>query len=83
MHHKKFDNFSYCCKFSVFLEQQNFEGDLTPHFWCFLALKKGFVSLLFLSVFINFKTIYIFLERRFDEEKNFALLEHLKMLRKN
>jgi hypothetical protein len=31
----------------------------------------------FFSVFINFKTIYTFLELRFDEEENFALLEHL------
>jgi hypothetical protein len=31
----------------------------------------------------NFKTIYTFLEQRFDEKEIFALLEHLKILIKN
>jgi hypothetical protein len=41
------------------------------------------INLLFFSVFINFKTINTFLEQRFDEKENFALLEHLKILIKN
>jgi hypothetical protein len=41
------------------------------------------MDLLFLRENINFKTINTFLEQRFDEKENFALLEHLKILIKN
>jgi hypothetical protein len=40
------------------------------------------IDLLFFRRIINFKTIYTFLEQRFDEKENFALLEHLKILKK-
>ncbi len=36
------------------------------------------MDLLFFRGIVNFKTIYTFLERRFDEKEKFALLEHLK-----
>jgi hypothetical protein len=39
--------------------------------------------LLFFRRIINFKTIYTFLEQRFDEKEIFALLKHLKILIKN
>jgi hypothetical protein len=38
------------------------------------------MDLLFFRVIINFKTIYTFLEQRFDEKEIFVLLEHLKIL---
>jgi hypothetical protein len=70
------------------LEQQNFAGDLGHRICDVLSLLKReyyykFVSLLFFRGIINFKIIYTFLEQRFDEKENFALFEHLKMLRKN
>jgi hypothetical protein len=88
MCHKKLDNFFYCWKFSVFLEQQNFEGDLGHRiFDVFSLLKSEYryksMDLLFFRVIINFRTIYTFLEQRFDEKEIFAILEHLKILIKN
>jgi hypothetical protein len=41
------------------------------------------MGLLFFRGIINFKTIYTFLDQRFDEKENFDLLEHLKILIKN
>jgi hypothetical protein len=41
------------------------------------------MDLLFLRGIINFKTLYTFLEQRFDEKEKFVLLEHLKILIKN
>jgi hypothetical protein len=38
------------------------------------------MDLLFFRGIINLKTINTFLEQRFDEKENFALLEHLKIL---
>jgi hypothetical protein len=46
-------------------------------------IKYKSMDLLFFRGLINFKTIYTFLEQRFDEKENFALLEHLKILIKN
>jgi hypothetical protein len=88
MCHKKLDNFSYCWKFSVFLKQQNFAGDLGQcSFNVFSLLKSEYryksMDLLFIRGIINFKTIYTFLEQRFDEKEIFALSEHLKILIKN
>jgi hypothetical protein len=88
MHHEKLDNFSFCCKFSIFLEQQNFAGDLGHRIFNVFSLLKReyycrFVSLSYFRVIIKFKTIYTFLEQRFDEEEHFALLEHLNILRNN
>jgi hypothetical protein len=86
MRPKKFENFSYCFKFSIFLEPQNFADDLGQRiFDVFSLLKREYyyksVWLLFFRRINNFKTIYTFLEQRFDEEENFALLEHLKILK--
>ncbi len=88
MCHKKLDNFSYYWKFSVFLKQQNFEGDLGHRtFDVFSLLKSEYryksMDLLFFRGLINFKTIYTFLEQRYDEKDFFVLLEHLKILIKN
>jgi hypothetical protein len=88
MRHKKLDNFSYCWKFSVVLKQQNFAGVLGQRtFDVFSPLKREYryksMDLLFFRGLINFKTIYTFLEQRFDEKEIFALLEHLKILIKN
>jgi hypothetical protein len=88
MCHKKLENFSFCWKFSVFLKQQNFAGDLGQRtFDVFSLLKSEYryisMDLLFFRGLINFKTIYTFLEQRFDEKENFPLLEHLKILIKN
>jgi hypothetical protein len=88
MCHKKLDNISYCWKFSVFLKQQNFADDLGQrNFDVFSLVKSEYryksMDLLFFRGFINFKTIYTFLEQRFDEKEIFALLEHLKILIKN
>jgi hypothetical protein len=79
------DNFSYCWKFSVFLKQQNFAGDLGHRiFDVFSLLKSEYhyksMDLLFFRRIINFKTIHTFLEQRFDEKEIFALLKHLKIL---
>jgi hypothetical protein len=41
------------------------------------------MDLLFFRGIINFKTIYTFLEQRFNEKEIFALLEHPKILIKN
>jgi hypothetical protein len=53
----------------------------------FLLLKSEYhfksMDLLFFRGLINFKTIYTFLEQRFDEKQIFALSEHLKILIKN
>jgi hypothetical protein len=70
------------------LEQQNFAGDLGHRtFNIFWLLKSEYcyksMDLFIFSVFINFKTIYTFLDQRFDEKEIFALLEHLKILIKN
>jgi hypothetical protein len=40
------------------------------------------MDLLFFREIINFKTIYEFLEQRYDENDFFVLLEHLKILKK-
>jgi hypothetical protein len=53
-------------------------------FWL-LKIESRYKSmdLLFFRGIINFKTIKTFLEQRFDEKENFALLVHLKILIKN
>jgi hypothetical protein len=70
------------------LKQQNFAGDLgQPTFDVFSLLKSEYryksMDLLFSRKIINFKTIYTFLEQRFDQKEFFSLLEHLKILIKN
>jgi hypothetical protein len=70
------------------LKQQNFADDLGQrNFDVFSLVKSEYryksMDLLFFRGFINFKTIYTFLEQRFDEKEIFALLEHLKILIKN
>ncbi len=67
-----------------FLKQQNFAGDLGQRtFDVFSLLKSEYryksMDLLFFRGFINFKTIYTFLEQRFDEKENFPFLEHLEV----
>ncbi len=62
-------------------------GDLGHRtFDVFWLLKSEYryksMDLLFFRGFINFKTINTFLELRFDEKENFALLEHVKILNK-
>jgi hypothetical protein len=65
------------------LEQQNFAGDLGHRICDVLSLLKSeyrnkSMDLLFFRRIINLKTIYSFLEQRFDEKENFPLFEHLK-----
>jgi hypothetical protein len=70
------------------LKQQNFAGDLGHRIFDVFSLLKSecqykSMDLLFFRRIINFKTIYTFLEQRFDEKEIFALLKHLKILIKN
>jgi hypothetical protein len=67
------------------LKQRNFAGDLGQRtFDVFWLLKSEYryksMDLLFFRGIINFKTIYTFLEQRFDEKEIFASLKHLKIL---
>jgi hypothetical protein len=70
------------------LKQQNFAGDLGHRIFDVFSLLKieyryKSKDLLFFRGLINFKTIYTFLEQRFDEKEIFAFFGHLKILIKN
>jgi hypothetical protein len=68
-----------------FFETTKFCGHGTFDVFWLLKSEYGYKSmdLLFFRRTIKFKTIYTFLEQRFDEKENFPLLEHLKIVIKN